>query len=201
MRLHSSLTFRRARRRSRNSCRILRRSRLEILEDRTLLSVLTVTDTSDSASDTGSLRYAILNAQNGDTIGFDIPTTDPGYNATTNSWTIEPASPLPAITNSISLDGFSQPGYAGTPVIELSGDQSGTASGLTIDGSGVTVRGLDVDGFSQGAGILISGSGATGNWVYGSFLGIDPTGTMGNANYTGVEMDNGRFGQSPGDKR
>ena len=194
MRRRNSLASLRASHECRGSCRHFRRLWLEILEDRRLLSVLTVTDTSDSASDTGSLRYAILNAQNGDTIGFDIPATDPGYDATTNSWTIEPASPLPAITNSILIDGFSQPGYSGTPVIELYGSQAGTSNGLTINGSGVTVRGLDVGGFSQGAGILISGSGATGNWVYGSFLGTDPTGTLGVSNMTGIQIDSGASG-------
>lgn len=171
--------------------RASRRLRLELLEDRTLLSVLTVTDTSDSSSDTGSLRYALMNAQDGDTVDFDIPTSDPGYNATTSSWTIEPSSPLPAITNSILIDGFSQRGYSGTPVIELNGSQAGTADGLTIRGSGVTVRGLDVNGFTQGFGILISGSGATGNWIYGSYLGTDPTGELAYPNGDGVEIDDG----------
>ena len=35
------------------------------------------------------------------------------------------ASPLPAITTSVLIDGFSQPGYAGTPLIALIGSQSG----------------------------------------------------------------------------
>jgi len=32
--------------------------------------------------------------------------------------------------------------------------------GLTITGAGVTVRGLDIDSFSQGAGIHLTGTGA-----------------------------------------
>ena len=77
------------------------------------------------------------------------------------------------------IDGFSQPGYAGTPLIELNGSQAGLGDGLTITGSGVTVRGLDIDGFSaQGAGIHLTGTGATGDWIYGNFLGTDPTGTQ-----------------------
>ncbi len=195
MHLHTFFSLpRRAVRSSGGSGRSRRRSGVELLEDRVLLSVLNVTDTGDSASDTGSLRNAILNAQNGDTIAFDIPTSDPGYDSTTSSWTIEPSSPLPAITNSILIDGFSQPGYSGTPVITLSGNDAGTASGLTISGSGVTIRGLDVTAFSQGAGVRISGSGATANWVYGSFLGTDPTGTLAAPNDAGVEIDGGASG-------
>ncbi len=195
MRLHSFFSLRRrAGRLSCGSGRSRRRSGVELLEDRKLLSVLTVTDTGDSGSDTGSLRFALLNAQNGDTIDFDIPTTDPGYVPATGSWTIKPASPLPAITNSIFIDGFSQPGYSGTPVIKLSGSNAGTASGLTITGSGVTVRGLDITRFSQSAAILISGTGATGDWVYGNFLGIDPTGTQVDYDYAGVEIAGGAVG-------
>jgi titin len=65
----------------------------------------------------------------------------------------------------------------------------------------VTVRGLDInnfygiyqntDGSSQGAGIHITGSGATGDWIYGNFLGTDPTGTQAMPNHTGVEIDAG----------
>ena len=194
MRLHRFFSSRRARRQNLGGSRNRRRSRLELLEERALLSVLTVTDTGDSASDAGSLRYAILNAQNGDAIDFEIPTDDSGYNAATTSWAIVPSSPLPAITKSVFIDGASQPGYSGAPVIELSGSQAGTASGLTINGSGVTVCGLDIGGFSHGAGILISGSGATGNWVYGSFLGIDPTGTQAVSNNIGIQIDSGASG-------
>ena len=47
-----------------------RRLVCEPLEDRRLLSVLTVTDVSDSISDTGSLRYNLSIANAGDTIAF-----------------------------------------------------------------------------------------------------------------------------------
>ena len=105
--------------------------------------------------------------------------------------TIQLLSPLPAITNPVLIDGFSQPGYAGTPLIELNGSQAGGGDGLTITGSGVTVRGLDIDSFSQGAGIHLTGTGATGDWIYGNFLGTDPTGTQAEPNDYGVEIDGG----------
>ena len=105
--------------------------------------------------------------------------------------TIAPLSPLPAITNPVLIDGFSQPGYAGTPLIELSGSQAGGGDGLTITGPDVTVRGLDINSFSQGAGIHLTGTGATGDWIYGNFLGTDPTGTQAEPNDYGVEIDGG----------
>ena len=39
------------------------------------------------------------------------------------------------------------------------------------------MRGLDIN-FSQGAGIHITGTAATGDWIYGNFLGTEPTGTQ-----------------------
>jgi hypothetical protein len=71
--------------------------------------------------------------------------------------TIAPASPLPEITNSVLIDGTSQPGYAGTPLIAIDASSSGMADGLTITGSNVTIRGLANGGFALGAGNLPDG--------------------------------------------
>jgi hypothetical protein len=161
------------------------RPRLEWMEDRTLLSTFLVSNTGDSGP--GSLRQAILdsNAATGatHTINFDIPGS--------GVQEIAPLSPLPAITNPVLIDGFSQPGDSGAPLIELSGSQAGVGDGLLITGPDVTVRGLDINNFSQGAGIHITSASATGDWVYGSFLGTDPTGTQAEPNNEGVEIDAG----------
>ena len=161
------------------------RPRLEFMEDRTLLSTFLVNTTADSGA--GSLRQAILdsNAATSGTSTIDFAIPGQGVQ------TIAPISPLPAITNSVLIDGFSQPGYAGTPLIELSGSSAETADGLTITGSDVTIRGLDINSFSQGAGIHITGTGATDNWVYGIFAGTDPTGTLSEPNDSGVAIDGG----------
>ena len=103
--------------------------------------------------------------------------------------TIAPLSPLPAITGPVLIDGESQPGYSGTPLIEIDGSEAGGGDGLLITGPDVAVRGLDIDNFSQGAGIHITGTGATGDWVYGNDLGTDPTGTQAEPNEYGVEID------------
>ena len=112
--------------------------------------------------------------------------------------TIAPLSPLPAITDPVLIDGESQPGYAGTPLIELSGSQAGIGDGLLITGPGVTVRGLDINDFSQGAGIDLSGAGATGDWVYGNVIGTDPTGTQAEPNLVGVQLNDGAHGDIVG---
>ena len=36
--------------------------------------------------------------------------------------TIHPASALPEITNTLTIDGTTQPGFNGTPIIEIKGD-------------------------------------------------------------------------------
>ena len=161
------------------------RPRLELIEDRTLLSTFLVNTTADSGA--GSLRQAILDSNaaiNGtNTIDFAVP----GQGVQT----IAPISPLPAIANSVLIDGFSQPSFAGTPLIELSGSQQASGDGLTITGAGVTVRGLDINSFSQGAGIHITGTDATGDRIYSNFLGTDPTGTQAAPNEYGVEIEGG----------
>ncbi len=95
------------------------RPRAELLEDRTVLSTFLVDTVADSGP--GALRQAILdsNAAIGaaNTIDFAIP--GPGVQV------IQPLSPLPAITEPVLIDGFSQPGFGGTPLIELSGTQAG----------------------------------------------------------------------------
>ncbi len=161
------------------------RPRCEWLEDRTVLSTFLVTNTDDSGP--GSLRQAILDSDAAtgttNTIDFAIPATA--------VQTIAPLSSLPTITVPVLIDGESQPGYSGTPLIELSGTQVGTGDGLLITAPKVTVRGLDIDSFIQGAGIHLTGTGATGDWIYGNFLGTDPTGTQAEPNNVGVEIDGG----------
>ena len=163
------------------------RPRADLLEDRTLLSSVSFLVDTTSDSGPGSLHQAILDANaatgGASTIDFAIP----GQGVQV----IQPVSPLPAITEPVLIDGFSQPGYGGTPLIELSGTQAGTGDGLMITSSDVTVRGLDINGFASGAGVHITGTAATGDWIYGNFLGTDPTGTQAAPNNYGVEIDSG----------
>ena len=84
-------------------------------------SKFVVTNTLDSGP--GSLRQAILDANatpnvgGPDVIRFSIP----GLGA----HTIQPLSTLPDITDPVVIDGTTQPGYAGKPVIELDGTLAG----------------------------------------------------------------------------
>src|SRR5438105_443291 len=111
------------------------RLQCEALEDRSMPSTFTVLNTLDSGA--GSLRQAILasNASVGiaDTIAFDI--------GGGGQQTIRPASALPIITDSVTIDGTTQGGYAGSPLIELNGGGAGDSSGLYITAGNSTVRG------------------------------------------------------------
>src|SRR5688572_17968642 len=77
-------------------------------------ATISVTVTNDTGA--GSLRQAIIDANaaaGADTITFNISP------AGTN--TISVATALPAITEAVVIDGTTQPGFAGAPVIELKG--------------------------------------------------------------------------------
>ncbi|HEV3472301.1 MAG TPA: CSLREA domain-containing protein, partial [Actinomycetota bacterium] len=53
-------------------------------------------------------------------------------------------SELPAIADAVTVDGTSQPGFTGSPVVELSGGNTVT-NGLTIQSGDVSVRGLVIN--------------------------------------------------------
>jgi len=147
-------------------------------------TIFTVTNTNDSGS--GSLRQAILdaNANTGtDTIRFSI---------NSGVQTISPLSALPTITDSVFIDGTTQPGFAGSPLIELDGSNAGIVlAGLYIVAGNSTIQGLVINRFdgNQNAGIRIEVNG--GNVVRGNFLGTDVSGTLDRGNATdGILINN-----------
>ncbi|MFM6517989.1 MAG: beta strand repeat-containing protein, partial [Microcystis panniformis] len=144
-----------------------------------------------------TLRAAIeeANASAGtQTIVFNIPTTDPGYNPTTGAFTIKPLSALPIISDAVVIDGTTQPGFSTKPIIELDGSSAGNSNGLIISAGDSTVRGLVVNRFA-GNGIVLNTKG--NNIIEGNYIGTDVTGTLdyGN-NGSGIraETSNNRIG-------
>jgi hypothetical protein len=176
-----------------------------------------VTNTNDSGP--GSLREAIYDANTlaygtaakPDLIAFDIPTTDAGYNSMTGAFTIQPRSALPAMTDTVVLDGYTQPGASPNTLavganaalnIVLSGSQAGAVDGLVIGAGNCTVRGLVIDNFAEGSGILLNGRG--NDIVTGNFIGTDVTGESAAANNIGINSSNSSGdtigGPSPGNR-
>src|SRR3954466_2153152 len=104
---------------SRRPRAVARRLVVEVLEDRCTPSTFVVTTTADGGA--GSLRDAILqaNAAAGpDRIVFALSTADPRFVDANHdhqvnpgdSWSIRPTTALPVISDSVTLDGWSQGG-------------------------------------------------------------------------------------------
>jgi hypothetical protein len=139
-----------------------------------------VTNTKDAGP--GSLRQAILDANaqpDTSTIDFNIPGA--------GVQRIRPTTPLPDVTQSVLIYGYSQPGYSGVPLIEINGSRAGWfADGLTLSGPNCAVSGLVIDGFG-GAAIRLEGAG--GDVITRDYLGTDPTGSRALGNGVGVFID------------
>jgi trimeric autotransporter adhesin len=167
-------------------------------------ATFTVNSTSDPGgngchSTECTLREAITAANrtsSADVINFNIlGGTDPVK-------TISPTSELPAITQPVTIDGYTQPGAkentqrVGSDAvlhIQLDGSKAGEAEGLRITASNVVVQGLVINRF-DGNGITIEGRSATGNTVEGNRIGTDPTGTQALENEDGVKIRDGASG-------
>src|SRR5690242_13169077 len=88
-------------------------------------STYTVTSTADSGA--GTLRQAILDGNShpgGDSVRFNLP----GSGVRTVAFT----APLPAVTDTVVINGRSQPGFAGTPLVRVDNASGKSMNGLRI---------------------------------------------------------------------
>jgi CSLREA domain-containing protein len=125
-----------------------------------------------------TLREAITAANNNpgaDTFTFNI--------AGTGVKTITPTTPLPTITETVTIDGYTQPGASANTLtvgddavllIELNGISAGVAVGLTLNSDDSVVRGLLINRFGFDG---IRAFFGTGNVIEGNFIGTDAAGT------------------------
>ena len=142
-----------------------------------------VTNTNDSGE--GSLRQAIINANaiaGANTITFAI--------VGSGVKTINLLSALPNITEQVTIDGTSQTGFAGIPLIEVNGTSAGAVNGLTLaaGSNGSIIQGLIINRFGSGNGILVQ---SNNNTISGNFLGTNADGTIAQANLKGIYIDGG----------
>ena len=140
---------------------------IETLEPRTVLATFMVASVADAGPQT--LRDAILKANatpGADVIQFAIP-------AAATSPVIVPATPLPTITDSVSIDARSQPGLslAGTALFR---NRAASYDGLQFSPTAVnsSVAGLRLTGF-RGTAIVAA---ANGFQLLGSSLTNNDTG-------------------------
>jgi len=103
-------------------------------------------------------------------IGFAIPMIGVPH--------LTPATDLPDITATVTVDGRSQPGG----LVEISGPGTATGTGLRLQGHGSTVAGLVVNGFD--VGVDLAGSGD--HHLIGNRIGTDPSGLSPRPNAVGV---------------
>jgi uncharacterized repeat protein (TIGR01451 family) len=151
------------------------------MERRRLLSTYDVTSAGDGVS-SGTLRWAILRVDadsQPDTIVFEIPSG--GFQ------TVHLSTPLPAITNSVFIDGTTESAhFDGIPLIQIDGSKlSAGSDGLVITAGNSTVRGLAIVG-CPGSAIVLSSQGK--DVISGDYLGVDASTNQANPNGTGISI-------------
>ena len=164
----------------------------------------TVTNTNDSGA--GSLRMAITDSNAHPNIDANTPDIIAFAIAGAGVKTIAPATPYPALTDPVVIDGYTQTGASANTLsvgdnavllIELNGaNTSGTAIGLNLTGGKSTVRGLVINRFGTLPGTFFPSGGirlgSDNNVVAGNFIGSNATGSAGMANFFyGVTIDSG----------
>ena len=126
-----------------------------------------------SANTTGGSRTGTVTAA-GQVFTVDQSADSPSVR------TITLISPLPKISDPIIIDGTTQPGYAGAPIIEITGVNLSSidgGNGLNITAGNSTIRSLAINRFTslnRDSGILLISNG--NNIVEGCYLGADKTG-------------------------
>ena len=148
-----------------------------------------VRNTNDSGPD--SLRAAILAANASsdlNTIKFNIPGTIP--------YEIVPVAPLPPITQPVVINGRSQPGFTGSPLIWIDhGANNPVGIGLDIRSGSSTVLSVSVTRFATGIRL----SDRDGNTIKGCWIGLD-VGGVAAANVTGIAIQSASAGNVVGGK-
>lgn len=193
---------------------------------------IVVNSNSDLAVDDGlcTLREAIASANSDsssgatsgecqagsgiDTILFQIIGTPDFVINGQNGYTIKPNSNFETISETVIIDGYSQPGAKpntaisprplnGTLLIELDGENAGSVDGLDAGptSNGTEILGLVINSF-EGRGVG-SNQGGPNTKIQGNYIGTDPTGMIDKGNIsTGVQVGAGALigGLNPRDR-
>jgi hypothetical protein len=156
-----------------------------------------VTTTADVGP--GSLRAAIYYATDhpGTTVRFNILNTDPGYS--NGVYTIHLTGHLPPlVANGMVIDGSTQPGFAGNPIVMIDASQiipeTFTSDTFLVYSSSNQIKNLSFSGFDWN-GMTLLYADATNNTISGCWLGLDATGTNAAPNaYQGILISSGAGG-------
>ena len=155
-----------------------------------------VTNTADVGP--GSLRAALYYVTDhpGSAVTFNIPTSDPGYSNGVYNIHLTGMLP-PLVSNGMEVDGSTQPGFAGKPLIVLDGSQiipetfTPGDTGLLVYSSSNQVKDISFSGFIWN-GLTFTYADASNNVVSGCWIGVDSTGTNPVPNaYQGILVTSG----------
>jgi hypothetical protein len=153
---------------------------IDRLEDRKLMATFAVTSVADTSA-AGTLRWAITQANAtpaADVINFNIAGA---------SKTISLAGDL-TITQPVTIDATTQPGYAGSPIVRIDNPTNAANSGLTINAASCVVRGLSITQFTNG--LFVQQPSVT---IEKCWLGLD-TAAEASPNLDGIKVSAaGRF--------
>ncbi|MFN8374052.1 MAG: right-handed parallel beta-helix repeat-containing protein [Anaerolineae bacterium] len=134
------------------------------------------------------MAQAIIDANSNagveDIITFNIPGTGPFTITTSLGFTI---------SDSVIIDGTTQPGYTNHPMIEIRPSQAGVTYGMRVYGTATydpnltaTIQGLAFTGFTSGSAILLADG--QGHVIQDNNIGVDAAGTTEGPNSTGITV-------------
>lgn len=147
----------------------------------------------DNGSGNCTLRAALQEANDtagAQTINFNISGTADFTNGGQDGYTIAPLTALPNITDTVAINGYSQPGSQvntalapqplnGVLLIQIDGTNAGNNTIgflLNTGGAGTIIRGLVISNFD---GIAVQVNGGVDNVeVKGNYIGTDPSGLV-----------------------
>ncbi|HUF52405.1 MAG TPA: right-handed parallel beta-helix repeat-containing protein [Dehalococcoidia bacterium] len=155
-----------------------------------------------------TLEEAIMAAGDGGTVSFSIPDTDQGCVA--GICTIKPTEALvPLGFQNMTVDGYTQPGASPNTagafqptnaniriVVDGSDITTGSAYGLWVANSGITIRGLSIVNFGEEG--IKTGTFPHSAIVRGNFIGILPDGETAAGNDIGVHIMSSQSGNAIG---
>ncbi len=138
-------------------------------------AIFTVTNTSGDAAVPGSLPYVLFqtywNSPGQDTIRFAIPGAGPHVITLTTPLALGDSSSLLA---GVDVNGTTQAGYAGSPLIYINANGQDVAFNVPPDSKNSALQGLCIYNFKI-VGIAIL-SGANNNWIQNNWVGFVPSG-------------------------
>ena len=165
---------------------------MEVLEDRSVptatATVFVVTNVGDPlGTHTGvTLRDAIKSVNADRTDSATTPDTIQFNIAGSGVQVIDVNKALPAITRPVIIDGTTEMGYNGTPLIALTATTSIKGDGIDVTKGNSTIKGLAIYGFA-GFGLNITGANDT---ITADYVGVEADGVTSSANgLSGIYFD------------